>query len=350
MMVDWLTLRDVRIVHDVCISGGLHQKIDRDTGEELNRWDEHWRCEGSFATGIGVRSTEFDGERFSAFSVSGSPAKFFQGHNLFGSADVHGLANELVLGVCRARGIFPAPHELSSLAAGEFVLSRVDITAMVQLPSQGDVSACIRSVGLTGKTRHGVGALHPSGYTVVFGKHSRRWSITMYDKRKELERGGHELPADLVGRESLLAWAEGKLRVELRLLSLELRERGLHLPSNWGDYTGAELFSEYLSRIELPEQVIVSNDLAQSLPPRLASAYQAWAAGSDLSRVLARATFYRYRAELLRRVGVDIALPVRPQGAQVVNFRRVIEAAPVEQVPDWAVGTPLYFEPRRGVG
>lgn len=349
MMVDWLSVRDASVRHASCISGGLHLKLDPATGEELRRWDEHWRCEGSFASGVGVRTTKFDGEQFAALSVMGSPAKFFQGHNLFGSTDVQALGAELVLAVCRARGIRPSPEELLALSDGVFGLSRVDVTAMVQVGSQGDVEACIRSLGLMGKTRHGMGALHPSGSTVVFGKHSRRWSLTIYNKLKELLRAGHELPDDLVGRESLLAWAEGKIRVELRLLSLELHERGLSVAKAWEDDTPRRLLSEHLGRLSLPEQVIVSDDLAKSLPPRLASAYQAWAAGSDLRSVLPRRTFYRYRAELLARASVDIALAIRPQGAQVINFRRVIEAVPVE-APDWAIGTPLYFEPRRKVG
>jgi II/X family phage/plasmid replication protein len=349
MMVDWLTLRDVVVSHDACISGGLHLKVDPESGEELNRWDEHWRCQGSFTTGVGVRSTEFDGDRFVKLSVTGSPAKFFQGHNLFGSTDVQALGAELVLAVCRARGIVLSVGEVAALNAGLFHLSRVDLTGMYRVGSQADVEACIRSLGLTGKTRHGMGALHPSGTTVVFGKGSRRWSLTVYNKLKELLRSGHELPLDLDGREALLAYAEGMIRVELRLLSLELRERGLNLASAWEDDTPQALLSEHLSRLSLPEQVIVSTELAQSLPPRLAAAYQAWVGGSDLRSVLSRATFYRYRAELLHLVGVDIALPVRPQGAQVINFRRVIEAVPAE-VPEWAIGTPLYFEPRRRVG
>jgi II/X family phage/plasmid replication protein len=57
-------------------------------------------------------------------------------------------------------------------------------------------------------------------------------------------------------------------------------------------------------------------------------------------------TFYRHRAELLPH-GIDIATLVPREGvSNVVPLHRVLEAVPVS-VPDWAIGTPLYFEPRR---
>ena len=86
------------------------------------------------------------------------------------------------------------------------------------------------------------------------------------------------------------------------------------------------------------------------LPGRLQLAYDAWKAGRDLRATLSRPTFYRYRSELLKH-GIDIAVKQERQGpdlSNVVPLRTVLHAYPIG-VPDWAVGTPLYFEPRAKV-
>ena len=61
--------------------------------------------------------------------------------------------------------------------------------------------------------------------------------------------------------------------------------------------------------------------------------------------MFSRSAFYKFRAELLP-LGLDIATVMPREVSNVVPLYRVLEAKPT-QVPDWAVGTLLYFEPRR---
>jgi II/X family phage/plasmid replication protein len=75
--------------------------------------------------------------------------------------------------------------------------------------------------------------------------------------------------------------------------------------------------------------------------------YQARKDGHDLRAMLPRNTFYCCRAELLKH-RIDIAvrrIRIGPDLSNVVPIRTVLHAYPVS-VPDWAVGTSLYFEPR----
>ena len=75
-----------------------------------------------------------------------------------------------------------------------------------------------------------------------------------------------------------------------------------------------------------------------------------WREGNDLRSILSRPTFYRYRQELLKH-GIDIAVKqerISPDFSNVVPLRTVLHAYPLT-VPDWAVGTSLYFEPRAKV-
>jgi II/X family phage/plasmid replication protein len=79
-------------------------------------------------------------------------------------------------------------------------------------------------------------------------------------------------------------------------------------------------------------------------------AYSAWKSGQDLRAIFTRPTFYRYRSQLLA-YGVDIAVKQDRSGSDmsnVVPLRVVLNAYPVG-VPEWASGTPLYFEPRSKV-
>jgi II/X family phage/plasmid replication protein len=68
----------------------------------------------------------------------------------------------------------------------------------------------------------------------------------------------------------------------------------------------------------------------------------------DLKKILPATTFKRYRRELLKQ-GIDIAIKQgnRMEPApNVIEFRRVLRPERCEQIPPWAFGTPLMFEPR----
>jgi II/X family phage/plasmid replication protein len=59
-------------------------------------------------------------------------------------------------------------------------------------------------------------------------------------------------------------------------------------------------------------------------------------------------TFYRYRREFLKQ-GIDLAIKQGNRAEpnpNVIEFRRVLRPERCEQIPAWAFGTNLYFEPR----
>ena len=90
-------------------------------------------------------------------------------------------------------------------------------------------------------------------------------------------------------------------------------------------------------------------EVMDSLTSGQRTAYLSWVAGADLREVLPVRSFYRLRAKLLPH-GIDIAtLQPKDAASNVVPLHRVLQAVPVS-VPDWATGTPLYFEPRLHLG
>jgi II/X family phage/plasmid replication protein len=180
----------------------------------------------------------------------------------------------------------------------------------------------------------------------LFGKGSRRWSLTLYAKGAEIEVAKHKLPDDLAAT-SLPSVAQGLLRAEVRLLSLQLSDEHLEYVAYWRDNSASELHLRMMQGIQVAEATMIDAHALDGLSGRMQLAYNSWREGHDLRAILPRNTFYRYRRELLA-LGVDIAVKQERTGpdlCNVVPLRTVLHAYPVG-VPDWAVGTPLYFEPR----
>lgn len=301
--------------------------------------------EGSHSASIQVQSTR-DELGHPAIWVSGNPAKWFQGHNIFGSDDLPGLVLEMLHRVCRSVGVTPTDYDLARWGAGWIRLSRVDVTRSFDLGTTARVRNALRSLDASAHLKHR-GRGHFKGDSLTFGKGSRRWSLTLYAKGPELEV--HPLHMALQDT-SLPAHAAGLLRAEVRLLGLELKREELVYAYQWTDNAAMELHQRMLAGLEIAESTMLEPDVLEALSPRIRLAYQSWKEGHDLRTILPRNTFYRYRTELLR-AGIDIGVKqerTSPDLTNVVPLRVVLNAHPVD-VPEWAQGTPLYFEPRAKV-
>jgi II/X family phage/plasmid replication protein len=300
--------------------------------------------EGSYSSVIQIQSTTDELGR-PAIWVSGNPAKWFQGHNVFGSEDLPGLVREMLHRICQSVGVLPTADDLALWDAGTIKLTRVDVTHSFDLGNLGRVRNALRSLDSTANLKHR-GRGHFKGDSLTFGKGSRRWSLTLYAKGAELGVKGHMLPVDLADS-GVARLAQGLLRAEVRMLSLQLVAEQLEYVSAWGENAGSELHSRFLSGLQIAEASMLDAQLLDGLPGRLQLAYNNWREGHDLRAILPVRTFYRYRTELLKH-GIDIAVRQErtgPDMSNVVPLRTVLHAYPVG-VPQWAVGTPVYFEPR----
>lgn len=277
--------------------------------------------------------------------IDGNPVKFFQGHNLWGTEDVHGLAQATLIAL-RTRGLVDIPDGVIDLTGrGVFSISRIDLTHMFATGSRIRAMNALRQLGEVASIRYGGRGTISENGTLYFRKHSRRESLKIYAKGRELEAKDHRLPADLPHREKLIAYADDKLRVEVVLRAMHLRDSGLEDAANWCDTTAADLYAQSLAKLEIPDMLELTGDALEALPPRLRLVHESWKAGNDMRVTVPLRSFYRYRAELLK-FGIDIGVPQPKETSNVVRLRTIIECTPA-QVPDWAKGTALYFEPRR---
>jgi II/X family phage/plasmid replication protein len=349
-MIDWLTFL-APCAHSRAIDGG--QVLSISPQGELE-WMSRKRASvrGSFDASLTIRSATHTLEPLTHVEVSGNPVKFFQGHNLWGSDDVHALVCATLdhLSSRPDLGLVPTLADRSAWLRGEVRLTRVDQTSSFHLANLSDVLAWLRAAEETAHLSHrGRGQL-VKGSTLYFGQHSRRWSLKLYAKGQEIRDKGHrqemilELP-------HALAWADRTLRAELVLRSMELRRLGLDMVSSWSMIDGIEstvtarLLLDRLGAMTMNTVSNLSATVLDTVKPSVRLAYQSWESGVDLRAILPRATFYKYRAELLPH-GVDIAAVKPREVSNVVPLIRVLEALPAP-VPEWAIGTSLYWEPRR---
>ena len=346
-MIDWLTFT-APLPHSSPITSGVVLSVDQAGNVE---WQTMKRqtIRGSFESGLQVRTCTHTADPCSHIEVSGNPAKLFQDHNLWGTDDLPALLVS-TLDLIASQLQIHVTHETRSAWLTDAVkLTRVDVTESFHLRNLGECLSWLRAAEQSAHLSHrGRGQL-VKGSTLYFGKNSRRWSLKIYAKGQEIGAAGHGQDA-ILSLPHAVEWANRTLRAELTLRSMELKRRGLETVTAWLPVDGVPfdalaMLREVLGDMTMTTTAHLSAEVLETLRPALRTAVIAWEAGADLRVTLSRRTFYRYRAELLPH-GIDIATLRPREVSNVVPLHRVLEAVPA-RVPEWAIGTTLYFEPRR---
>ena len=213
----------------------------------------------------------------------------------------------------------------------------VDINYSFELKTRADVISFIRAMEFKAKTRHG----RPTtkGGTLYFGKTSERWAIKLYCKAEEIQSKTGQLPEPLTNK-GIELWAENKLRVELRLHGKELEKLELTLGQHFSLEAVQNVFNDYLSRIQMTDQIQLSSEATNNLPNKLVATYTLWNEGHDLRNMMSKATYYRQRKALME-YGINIDLmPCKASTTNVVPMFRILEAK-AASIPQWAFSKSL---------
>jgi II/X family phage/plasmid replication protein len=338
-VIDWLTLR---VVSSYEVRAGHVQSITAD-GEIEWRTEKRMPVEGSHSSQVTLRRSASDGW----LEISGNPSKFLQGHNLFGSDDLHALVPSYVLAVFDRIGYRPTADEIENLEAGIVTLSRIDINRNSDFGSRPRALAAIRALSECSYLAYrGRGSLVAEG-TCLWGKGSRRWNMKAYAKGLELK--AHPIPTSVPHADQLHAYADGLVRMEVTIRAMELKQRGLDVVTKWAilGVSPRSVFDDLVGRLNIAEATMKEpTGIQAELTPKLRSIFQLWYDGHDLREIFpARMTFYRHRKALLP-YGVDIAVK-RPRDVSNVVPLVVTLVGREVGVPDWAKGTSLYFDPPR---
>lgn len=336
-MIDWVKVK-IKIRHEPIKSGAFlsinpQGEIEKESLKSI-------QVEGSYSQKIIVRSVGSDGNGKAEYlECCGNPAKFIQGHNVFGSDDLKALVKEMARILFKALNLEPTEEEQLELDFGDSYLNWVDINYPFELSCQSDVRAWIRAAEFKSRTRSG----RPStkGSTIYWQKHSRRFALKAYSKFDELNSSKkHRLPPELQNTR-LMEWTENILRIELRLLGKELRKLNINKVNHLPPERVKNIFGEYMKKITLTEQIKLSSQKLMELPNAVRSTYLLWSQGMYPYDILARPTFYRHRKLLLEH-GIDISIAVEKDSSNVIPLVRVLDAKPAK-IPDWAYEQGLIY-------
>lgn len=350
-MIDWVSMV-APFRHPAPITGGSVLSIKPDGSVD---WVSNKRSAvtGSHSTTLQVRTATHTADPCTHLEISGNAVKFFQGHNLWGTDDLYSLVLETLEAVAHLLGLTVHKDDRDSWISGSSIkLTRVDLTESFHLDSRAQVLAWLRAAEQTAHLSHrGRGQL-VKGSTLYFGKNSRRWSLKLYSKGQEITAKGHGQDA-ILSLPSAVAWADKTLRAELTMRSMELKREQLDRLLDWKTSDGlplavtGRLLRERLGAMTMTTTSSLSPDVLASLFPAQRTAYLAWQSGADLREVMSNGSFYRLRSKLLPH-GIDIATLVPKDVSNVVPLFKTLEAVPAS-IPDWAIGSALYFEPRQRV-
>lgn len=302
---DWLTGRlPFRAARE--INGG-YVRVTGPGGQVEYTTVRRLSVRGSFEDTMEIRSAPGGYLEF-----SGSPAKFVLGHNLYGANGVESFAAGLGLTFAGVLGVNPEIDEAQRWLEADVPLTRIDITRMYrpEWAEPGWVSKWLAIAGtrIQGGHQKVTPASAYAGETIYVGKGSRRISMKLYDKAKELRKH----PPRIYGEgsaerlEELLSYAADTLRVEVQIRSLELKERGLERLRDWSVEKGDAIMDERIAKLSLADDVRMTEEAMEYLPRPQRQVYRLWRAGDDLRKLYSRAQFYRHRKALLAH-GIDIA-------------------------------------------
>lgn len=343
MAVDWFTgiigydARALKLGRMVRFSADGDVEWDVDTKRAVEgSWSSQMMIGRGFATDAMRMFAARNGYRcpMDCLYVSGNPAKFLQGHNVFGPS-------VSLLGPVMREAVRRFPDAVRPPDAGEerwpaLHRSRVDTAVMVALPTHDAVHEWLNGAAAFTRSRHGRPLV--SGTTVYWGQHSRRWSMKAYCKFCELmehrpEQHFHELSG----------YCENQLRLELTLRGQEMKPRGT---------LTEDVVWEYWRRVVVgvPKVDFDAMDrkiLESSLPSGAKTALLLWTGGKDVRfGVLTKATFYRYRRQILSLFGIDISRPRDDQAEKVEALGYSadwLKAHQVQEPPEEL--QPLLFKP-----
>ena len=328
-MIDWVT---AKLPCDNNLRSGCVAKLDADGNVE---WlSESWLpVTGSYEMNFMIKSLSPQ-----TIQVSGNPAKWLQGHNLFGTNDLKALMAAFfsqLYEIMAEDGLNPTIEQIDAITEGRYTVSRVDINETWFLKNQYDVKAWIRAAGeKMSMPYRGKGVF--SGDTLYFGKGSKYFFLKCYSKGDEINHKKSNFP-DALRTTQMLEYADKSLRLELVLCSKALREWGLSEPCNWTLDKPKMLLLQVVRSLDMSNNFKLSDEILNSLPRKLRTYYKLWLYGEDLRQDMSRPTFYRVRKQL-KAYDIDIALvrDIDKAADNVIPLIRVLEAEPVG-IPDWAI-------------
>lgn len=290
--------------HRDTVSSGEKLWVNPD-GEYFSEGRTRVSVPSPHGTTISVRSVGESGHH-AFLEIEGSPAKFLQGHNLFGTCDLTTLLTAAAEKVTDYLGLSPSAADIAAWHRGEMRLSRVDCTAMSSLGSRRAVDEALEILK-TGKHRV-LRSKSCESNSVYFGKQSRHLCLKIYGKGAEIEE--HPIPTSVPYCDELTEWADDKLRFEVVLRGRKLKQLGLTHAYDWSESLVRQVLDEQLHNVLVNDSQEIHECEEAGLSGKARALYCYWLSGGNPKNIYkSRHTIGKYRKEILDIAGLDIAVP-----------------------------------------
>ena len=331
-----------------CMHKPFGPRHTRRLGREKTRWYDPVIVEGDFPeVGLTVRSLQ----KGQAISVEGSLAKFFQGHNVWGTAHLHNLCVAVLETLVRRFvHLTPTAADKAAWERGDIHLQRVDIARSFRLRDAEQVRRCCREIAVCLQERYPKKLeVYGEWETVYSGKASRRKTWKFYGKGRQLRHRAYHLSGSLPLRDRVQDYADRLLRAELTLRSTELEEEGLGRVRDWTGRDVAQLWEENFERLKLRGSVKrhLALPVLNSVPNNHRAAYQLHLDGNSLEPYFSAPTLRKIRRALLK-LGIDVERRSLVNRSRFIPLQRLLRLENLARSsPRFACGTSLFFRPGR---
>lgn len=268
----------------------------------------------------------FTGKRFqvrpgnsdNAVVVEMSLARLLQGHNVCGPNNLQRLCFGVAREVYRGLELKKTAIRYRRLKRHDYELLRVDLTGSFDVGSQKNVKAVMNEIRLQLLAQGLEITVHESRRTGIetlyVGKNSKRSTLKFYNKYRELL--ANPLADNVPGRDQILEYAKGLVRVEYTLRSTELRDmraarKGLNHAKRWDKNTVRKLLSDRLAKLKFTGEVrsLLDAEEVEGMKPAHRTTYLLWHDGIDLQKYYAPKTYAQSRKKIMEKHGIDIGRP-----------------------------------------
>ncbi|MCB5195686.1 phage/plasmid replication protein, II/X family [Deefgea salmonis] len=252
--------------------------------------------------------------------IEGNPAKFLQGHNIFGSNNLSAIINEVLRIVFSQLNITPTEDEYQKIEDGEIKISRVDIAGSFLANNE------IHKLELLNALKHilvdteNFFTSDGGGETLYIGKSSKYSTIKIYNKSKEIkDKRTYQAALNYlteIEAERLIVEVSKQIRIEATLRTKPLEHKNLDLLKNWTLKTPRfimnEVINEHLSNLNVEARTHFGSIIDSIKGASLRLSYDAWERGSNLKHILPKRTYANHRKKLLE-YEINISIPASTQ-------------------------------------
>lgn len=314
---------------------------------ECLKYDNGWRCRVDHIEGRYGNRLYIEQKGFGDIRVSGSYAKFSQGHNLWtpltadGPMNLPDLCSLVFQQVANALELPITERDKAKWRAGDFPVSRIDVARGIDLGTHDVVEKILRLVKDYGhSSRQKITEEGRRNKTRYVGKNSNVVSLKLYHKGSELDEHS-PLSFRLNNRQELREYSEGLIRVEATLRKPFLEKMKLDRASAWIDHTTAvRVLNSRMDILEIRDMMKLDDAIVEQLPERLANVYDVCLNGRDLSKRYSKPTFNRHKSELLK-YGIDISKQrlhiVQDENVYVLGFpAKSLLTGIGKPIPEWS--------------